>query len=191
MPEYTLSADQLPDIAAQHELARQRTLVRGYRLAAERARVEAIKATPVDQGEARRGWEVVKLADEVQLRNDTIHAEVLELGRRPGQTPPPLAPILEWVYRHADELGVGNARSDIRTRELKGTWYSVLWGRGRKRGTEVLEGPDLEEDATNVALAIQAKIGRDGSKPLHIIASRLEQFGNWAEEEVQRLLEAQ
>lgn len=184
MPEYTLSADQLPDIATQHELARQRTLVRGYRLAAERARVEAIKATPVDQGEARRGWEVVKLGDEVQLRNDTIHAEVLELGRRPGQTPPPLAPILEWVYRHSDELGVGNARSDIRTQQMLGSVEVV-------RGKKVLKGPDFEADARNVALHIRSKIGRDGSPPMLIIGSRVEMFGRWAEDEVQRLLEAE
>lgn len=190
MPEYTLTADQLPNALEMGELRRQRLIVTGFKLAAERARVEAIQATPVDQGEARRGWEVKKVgADEVQLRNDTIHAEVLELGRRPGRTPPPLAPILEWVYRHADELGVGNARSVLASRQTIGVGYSII--RGRNKGRTVWEVEDLEADATNVARAIQAKIGRDGSKPLHIIASRLELFGNWAEEEVQRLLEAE
>ena len=190
MPEYTVNIERLPEVLAQGEQRRQRRILTGLKLGAERARVEAIRATPVDQGEARRAWEVKTLGtDEVQLRNDTVHAEVLELGRRPGRTPPPLGPILEWVYRHADELGVGNARSDLVTRKTIGTGYSIIKGRHKRR--EFWKVEDVEADATHVARAIQGKIGRDGSEPQHIIASRLPMFGRWVEEEVRQLLEAE
>lgn len=189
MPTYTVNGDQFPNMLEVHELRRQRTIVRGFRLAAERARVEAIKATPVDQGEARRGWEVVKVGtDEVQLRNDTIHAEILELGRRPGRTAPPLAPILEWVYRHSDELGVGNARSDLASRQTIGVGHSIIKGRYKKR--EFWEVEDVEADAKSMAFRIQQHIAENGSKPMLIIGSRLELFAQWAQDEVRELLEA-
>ena len=180
--KWTLTADELPGLMLSHERARQAAILDGLELAAERARVAAIAATPVDHGTARRSWVVFRGLKSVELRNDAVHAEILEVGRRPGARLPPLDAIREWVERHADDLGIGNARSFVGSRRTVNPMDVVL-----EDGT-VVDAFSIDVEMT--AQAIQRAIGARGQKPLGIISSRLSTFGEWAEAEVLDMLRA-
>lgn len=54
---------------------------------------------PVDVGTYRRSWEVRDRRDGVALFNHSLHASIIETGRRPGARMPPPKAIAEWVYR--------------------------------------------------------------------------------------------
>ena len=53
----------------------------------------------VDSGHFKRSWKVSRNPDGASVTNDAPYASIIEFGRRPGATPPPLAPILQWVLR--------------------------------------------------------------------------------------------
>lgn len=181
--QWTVTPEALPGLLEAHEAQRQAAVLDGLELAAERARVAAIAATPTDHGAARRGWTVKRGLSAVELRNDAPYAEVLEKGRRPGRGWPPLAPILEWVKRHADELGVGHERGLVGSREIVGPPDAEGFVPGEDGATP------FEVDAMQTARAIQRAIHARGQRPLGIVSSRLDLFAEWALEEVRAQLE--
>ena len=53
----------------------------------------------VNTGDFIRRWRAVETSGGARLLNDHPAAKVIELGRRPGSKPPPIAPIAAWVMR--------------------------------------------------------------------------------------------
>lgn len=177
MSTFNCRPEDLAKLIGTHEGARRAAVMDGVEIAAHRALVEVVRHTPVDEGWARKGWVVHRTPSGVELRNDTVHAEILESGRRPGQAPPPLAPILAWVERHQVELGVGRKRSHLLSEKRLGP---------TGQGSVVDEGL---KDLFQTAQSIRFAIGRRGQKPKRIVASRLSTFARWAAEEARAELE--
>ena len=71
--------------------------------AAHRGVAMAVKQTNLagitDTGFFKRSWKVARDSDGASVVNDAPYASIIEFGRTPGSTPPPLAPILQWVLR--------------------------------------------------------------------------------------------
>lgn len=57
----------------------------------------------VDTGFFKRAWKAGETRDGAELVNDAPYAGIIEFGRAPGASPPPVAPIARWAIR---KLGV-------------------------------------------------------------------------------------
>ena len=55
----------------------------------------------VDSGHFKRSWKVDRDSRGASVLNDAPYASNIEFGRLPG-SPPPFAPILQWVMRKLD-----------------------------------------------------------------------------------------
>lgn len=165
----------------------QRHLVRGLRAGALAVRagvVEAIAETspypPVDTGVYRSAFEIERLSNGARVENRVLHAEQIEIGRRPG--PVPLQPILEWVKRkrlYETELRavLASLRGEHRTERarlrarLKGSdiEHSELRALRREQRNDA-----IEEAARRVAFAIARKIAQRGFLPRYPMRRALE-----------------
>lgn len=96
--------------------------------------------------------EVVGLAFRFTLSMEDYYIWVDE-GRKPGKRPP-LKPIIEWLFKKPDvKAAVGGTRTNLKK------------GGMSKLGDIVAPTPILR-----AALAIQAKIGREGTKGSHFFS---------------------
>lgn len=181
MSEFTVRPEDLAGMLEAHEANRRERLLDGLELGAERGRVKILRVTPTDQGEARRGWYVRRLVDEVTLTNDTPHAEILEAGRRPGQAFPPYAPLREWVERHAEELGVGNERTLLASKR-------TISPEALLREDDA-PGDEYERDLDATTRDIQRAIAARGLPAHLMVGSRLDELAGYAAREVKRALQ--
>jgi hypothetical protein len=87
-------------------------------------------ADAFDTGRYQRAWKQRVSNTEVRFWNEAPYAIIIERGRRPGATPPPVKALIPWVKR---KLGVSTA-------EAKGVAYVVARSIGRKgtKGKKVL-----------------------------------------------------
>ena len=177
MSTYGVDIEDLPKLMMEHELARQESILDAMEVAAERARTRAIKETPVDHGDMRKGWKVKRLTSAVEMRNDFPYSEIIELGRRPGQTPPPLAPIMEWVARHEDSFGpFGLPIVNTETGEMT-----------ERKGATLSDGTELDAyqaHVRDIAILVRSKIGAEGTEGRFIIAGNLNLFTKWLKQEI-------
>lgn len=87
---------------------------------------------------------------------DAPHAAPVEVGSRPHW--PPLAPLVEWVKLRQLQAGV----SERSRKHLPGTSTQGI-----------VADIDPEEEAEGIARAIQFKIAREGTEPVHYMARSL------------------
>lgn len=69
----------------------------------------------VDRGTYKQRFKARRTRLGAILRNDAPHAAVIEFGRRPGATPPPVDVIAKWVRR---KLGIKGKGSRARIRQV-------------------------------------------------------------------------
>ena len=155
-----------------------RSIVRGLRAGAKRVRAgvaQSIAETrphpPVDTGVYRAAFEVESLPEGARVENRVLHAEEIEVGRRPG--PVPLGPILDWVKRkrlYEEELRRVLASRKAEDRIERANLRAVVKGTGSER-TEMnrlrrrQRSDAIEEAARRVAFLIRRKIAREGFAP--------------------------
>jgi hypothetical protein len=187
---------RLPEALRRDEEAVRAGIVRGVNAGLERGRAIMVKATPVDQGQLRASWHVMRrvngarglntmgTASVGELRNDAPHAGIVELGARPhGLSPAGWAALYEWVRRHP-ELWAGSVLN------RKGTLVSGPAKRDRRARTAArgplrpYHGPDpVIESITN---AIAMKLRREGQKPTYFIRQNLYRVGDAVANEIKR-----
>jgi hypothetical protein len=97
-----------------------------------------------DFGTYQTGWRYSAAFTRLDIRNISPHAVFVERGRRPGATPPPIAPIRAWAVRHGMAPGAAYAiaknigrrgiparptlyRPDIQ-RTIQQTWKAAMRG---------------------------------------------------------------
>lgn len=102
-------------------------------------------ADAVDTGRLINSFRVDPIPTGATLSNDAPHFLPIDQGRSPGEAPPPIEPILEWVKR------------------------KQLVGKGR---AAVNKNGDLGNAALRVAYAVRRKIARDGIEPRRIASGR-------------------
>lgn len=69
------------------------------------------KRAPVDTGDYKRAWRIVRLPDRIEIvsfASPRVKAGVIELGRRPAWIP--IAPLAEWVRRKLNVQDPDEAR---------------------------------------------------------------------------------
>lgn len=162
----------------------------------QRGVARAVKATDEgdvrDQGMYRLSWKAERTREGAELRNDSPHAGVIELGRRPNRPGPPLEPILEWVMRQGRRGKlkplVAQFKAEYRvSRALTGV---IANRKVRARARRQL-GPMTE--AVNFRAYLFAKAVRDaihfrGSKPKLVLRGITPQLGEDFVEAVRRQL---
>jgi hypothetical protein len=93
------------------------------------------------------------------------YADVIEEGRRPNSTPPPIAPILAWIKLKRIRLRNVDSENVMRRSQFK------------KRATEP---KDREDELLKVARRMSISIGKKGIKGIHYfqeaIDDALEEF---------------
>jgi hypothetical protein len=156
----------------------QRSIVRGLRAGAKRVRAgvaQSIAETqphpPVDTGVYRAAFEVDSLSNGARVENRVLHAELMEVGRRPG--PVPLQPIAEWVKRkrlYEDELQrvLASRRSEHRSERatLRASVRGTDSERSSMRALRRRQRNDaIDEAVKRVAFVIRRKIAREGFAP--------------------------
>lgn len=103
MPKIVVTPAQLGPALRRHVRKRMREAEQVALNVAHRAQAEAVRLTTaarlVDQGGYRRSFVVRRVPGGAELRNLAPYAGVLELGRRPGATPPPVAVLEAWARR--------------------------------------------------------------------------------------------
>lgn len=85
--------------AVERAVATIRRTVRLHGPRLFQAQVDSARPLPVDRGTYRRSLHVEDIPNGATMYNSAPHAGVIELGRRPGQRPPPLQAIIAWVFR--------------------------------------------------------------------------------------------
>ncbi|MEQ1494491.1 MAG: hypothetical protein ABL912_01855 [Novosphingobium sp.] len=102
-----LKGSVVEETLKRHLESRMKQVQAGAFDVAHRGAAEAVRITKVenaiDLGEYVRGFQVVKVQNGVELRNDAPHAIYVEMGRRPMRPGPPYAPIAAWAQR---KLGI-------------------------------------------------------------------------------------
>jgi hypothetical protein len=177
----TTVAITLPDFARRiRTLAprMEREIVRGLRAGALRVRTavaHAIATTtphpPVDTELLAASFQIERLAQGARVESGVLHAEMIEVGRRPG--PVPLAPILAWVRRkrlYENELqrilGERGERHRSERAILRDLTRGTSAARGEMSALRRRQRRDaVDEAAMRVAIAIRAKIQREGYAP--------------------------
>lgn len=96
-------------------------------------RIRSMPMPPIDRKRYINGWTIVSPRwGSIAISNKWVHAQVIETGRTPGKTPPPVKAIQAWAIR---KLGVPKNRAkgvaiaiakNIGTRGLKPRY--VLFG---------------------------------------------------------------
>lgn len=117
--------------------------------------ISALARAPVDRGTYRRSFRFDDIPLGATAYNFAPYAAIIEEGRRPGQRPPPIGPIIEWVKRkgigrqygpnQAGKRKVSRALSD---REARGIAFVIARAIG-KRGVpahHILEAAAVEID---------------------------------------------
>jgi hypothetical protein len=156
----------------------RRHTVRGLRTGAKRlgaAVAEAIAETrpfvPVDTGVYAAAFEIERLSNGARVENRALHAQDIEIGRRPG--PVPLAPILAWVKRKRlyenelrDVLADRRESHRMERANLRGIVRGTEAERGEMNALRRRQRRDaIEEAAKRVAFRIRRKIAREGYAP--------------------------
>jgi hypothetical protein len=177
----TTVAISVPDFARRiRSLAprMEREIVRGLRRGALRVRAavaEAIATTrpyaPVDRGIYAASFQIERLAQGARVESGVLQAEMIEVGRRPG--PVPLAPILAWVKRkriYENELQRVLGERGERHRSERAILRDLTRGTDSARGELASlrrrqRREAVDEAAMRVAVAIRAKIQREGFAP--------------------------
>jgi hypothetical protein len=164
---------QLPAALRKQAALLRGAVVKGLRRAAQRGLVEidrritnAKPYPPIHTGHYRRAWKVTQIPKGAILGNDAPYAPVIELGRRPGATAPPLAPILDWVFKKFRRERKWKARHSGKRAELK----------------ELQQHAEMRQ----IAFAIQQKIKKRGMAPRHIMTGAQRRLGGLAEQEIAR-----
>jgi len=158
---------------------------KGIGLAAHRARAVLVAATPVDRGEAKRGWRVEKQGqagplDRWVVTNPVPYIGVLELGRRPGR-PVSVAgflSIMEWVRRHKLHVGgtLGPAREGRKSKTYTVHAYGMVF-RGR------------EANIARIAQNICDKIKAHGQPGKFFVRNAMPQVQAGLAQEIKRAVE--
>lgn len=166
----------------------RRSIVRGLRAGAKRVRAgvaQSIAETrphpPVDTGVYRAAFDIESIPDGARVENRVLHAEEIEIGRRPG--PVPLQPILEWVKRkglYEDELRrVLSSRKEshrIERANLRRLVEGTESERAEMNRLRRRQRNDaIEEAARRVAFLIRRKIAREGFAPRFPMRRALEE----------------
>lgn len=100
-------------------------IMRSIQRSAERGRARLVRATPVDQGQMRNAWRVIKKRRGADLVNDAPHAGVIEGGARPHNVSYAGRRSIErWVMR---QLGVTDEKIAIAIAE-KIVWKLQKYG---------------------------------------------------------------
>ena len=87
------------------------------------------------------------------------YADVIEEGRRPNSTPPPIQPILEWIKLKKIRLRNVDSENVMRKSQFK------------KRATEP---KDREDELLLVARRMSKSIGKKGIKGIHYFQEAIE-----------------
>lgn len=196
----SIDMKRLPEALKRDEEAVREGIVRGVNAGLERGRAIMVKATPVDQGQLRASWHVMRrvngarglnsagVASVGELRNDAPHAGIVELGARPhGLSPAGWMAIYEWVRRHP-ELWAGTVLN------RKGQIVSGPARRDRRARTAArgplapYRGPDPA--ISMVTNAIAAKLRREGQKPTYFVRQNLYRVGDAVAAEIKREIDS-
>lgn len=171
----------------RNERAREKRVLKGFHTAARRGAKHVRENMPVAFGELKNAVRAVTKPYGAAIEVDAPHAEAVEKGSRPHW--PPLAPILAWVKLR----GMQGLRSDKQLARARGT-TTVSSARlvARQISDRTLtDGSDaVAADAPlQIARAIQATIGKYGTKP-HWFMRNAEPFVlAYLQEEVDRAVQ--
>ena len=191
---------KLPDALKRDEEAVRNAIARGVSNGLMRGRAIMVRETPVDQGQLRASWHVVRRvqgatgvnrtgeATVAELSNDAPHAGLVELGSRPhGLSPAGWAALYDWVRRHPD-LWAGttiNRRGEL----VAGPRKNARRARTKVHGVlGPYQGPDPV--ITMVTNAIAAKLRREGTKPTYFIRQNLHRVGDAVAQEIRREIDS-
>lgn len=105
------------------------------------------------------------------------YADVIEKGRTPGATPPPVAPILKWLkvkgiqmrddrgrFKKQPKLVLKNKRSKRKTRATEAEWNSMAYAISRKIGRDGIVGIHYMRDAIQTVSPQYKKVLAKGIK---------------------------
>lgn len=127
------------------EVIRKTVKLHGPRAVQEE--ISSMSPAPVDRGTYRRSFRFDDIDGGAIAYNFAPYAAVIEEGRRPGQRPPPVALILEWVKRK----GIGRQ-------------YGPNQAGKRKVSTAL-----TDNEARGIAFVIARAIGKRGVPAHHIL----------------------
>ena len=150
--EFKIEVKGLDEVIAKFE--KFPSIVRRYFNAAMNSSVQVVKGGVKEEAPVYRGDLWNSIGSEIEQRDtlsvigrigstlkDEEYPSVMELGRRPGSTPPPVEPLIRWIH----------------LKKLAGS-YSIKTHR-RKGGKSTQESEDL-----NAAVALAKHIGKYGIK---------------------------
>lgn len=144
----------------------ERDLHKAAMIAARRGQAAVMQASPRVSGTLAKSWRAKRMPWGALIFSVSRHAPVVEFGRRPGQRPPPVEPILEWVKRkHIGGIEMRRRRS-----------------RGRRRRK-------LTREQATLAFLIARSIGRKGTKGQYVLRSVLPQVASFYWRQTQHLID--
>lgn len=197
----SIDVTKLPEALKNDEMAVRNAIARGVSAGLWRGRAIMVRATPVDQGQLRASWHVLRRVQAAngipgsgqttvaELHNDAPHAGIVELGARPhGLSPAGWMALYEWVRRHPD-LWAGT------TLNRKGQLVAGPRQNNRRARTKFAggvlrpyQGPDPV--ITEVTNAIAMKLKREGQAPTYFIRNNLYRVGDAVAQEIKREIDS-
>jgi hypothetical protein len=148
-------------------------LARGINLSMQRGRARLVHESPVDTGQYKNSWRVVKAGltgTGGQLRNDSPMAGVIEMGARPHNVSREGVEALTlWVRR---QLG-GELRLNLRAQSPGGQARTV----------------DYEAQIRQIVRGIVHKLREHGQVGRWVVRDNLELLSRYLREEVERAVE--
>lgn len=189
--------------AIAHESNRMHAnLVRVCRNAAAYGRTKAMQLSRAigfrASGTYERGFVVVATPTGAILANSAEHAGVVELGRRPGRRPPPVAVILLWMQEKGmiPKMAMGSPRTFV-ARAMK-----IMKSSGLDAGTRKRIRGKVEENARQQrlsereqfilfawrrAMKIAKNIGIHGMKPHWVLGRTTADIKRFVRGELRKL----
>lgn len=132
------------------------------------------KPRPRATGQFEQSWSWQRTKHGAVLGNSSKQAFFVERGRNPGKRPP-LDPILEWVRVKR----IYRTKAGVLKKHLRGPGQS-----GRGKAAKAARTAKRDQLERSLAFAVQAKIGKRGTKARWVLKRTMPTLGRYAKREL-------
>lgn len=175
MATITLKPGQLGAVFKANAKAARRVTHGAAKMAAQRGRSLLVSRSPVDLGQLKNSWRVLKIADGWALVNEAPHAGIIEGGARPhAVSEEGREALAQWVRRHIPVVEI----------------YGRKGFSGKKLATrrEAKVGTDVREEIDRIVDAICYRLQSRGYKGKRFVENSLPDLRMFVAEEIREAI---